>query len=75
MVKKAGSAGRFGPRYGMGLREKVSEIEKIQKAKHVCPKCGFKKLVRISTGIWYCKKCNVKVAGQAYYPPGTERNV
>jgi large subunit ribosomal protein L37Ae len=75
MVKKVGSAGRYGARYGMRLRQKVSEIEKIQKTRHVCPKCGFKKLVRISTGIWYCKKCKIKVAGQAYYPPFTERNV
>ncbi len=73
MVKKVGPSGRFGPRYGMKLREKIDEIEVIQRQKHVCPKCGFKKLKRISTGIWFCKKCNTKVAGKAYYPPGFEK--
>lgn len=72
MVKKVGSAGRFGTRYGMRLRQKVSEIEEIQKKLHICPKCNFKKLKRISTGIWYCKKCGTKVAGPAYFPPSVE---
>jgi len=75
MVRKVGSSGRFGPRYGMKLREKVDEIEKIQRAIHICPKCGFKKLKRISTGIWYCKKCGAKVASSAYFPPGMEVKV
>ncbi len=65
---KVGSAGRFGARYGKKVREKIAEIEKLQKQKHLCPRCGEKKVIRISKGIWKCKKCNVKFAGLAYYP-------
>ncbi|MEM0243196.1 MAG: 50S ribosomal protein L37ae [Candidatus Aenigmatarchaeota archaeon] len=72
MVRRVGSSGRFGARYGMTLREKIDKIELIQKSKHVCPKCGFKKLKRVSTGIWQCKKCNTKVASSAYFPPGVK---
>ncbi|MEF8848997.1 MAG: 50S ribosomal protein L37ae [Candidatus Thermoplasmatota archaeon] len=67
-TRKAKSAGRFGTRYGVRSRSTVRAIEKIQKAKHVCKKCGHKKVVRISTGIWKCKKCGTKFAGAAYMP-------
>lgn len=66
--KKFGPAARFGPRYGKKVREKVSEIEKIEKQKHVCPKCNMPYVKRVSSGIWQCKKCGVKFAGLAYYP-------
>lgn len=68
-TKKVGSAGRFGPRYGKKIREKVAEIEKIQKKRHICPSCKMEYLVREGSGIWICKKCGAKFAGQAYYPP------
>jgi len=65
--------GRFGVRYGKKIREKVEEIEKVQKGLHVCPRCGMKKLKRIGAGIWKCKKCGVKVAGPAYHPTSEKR--
>ena len=68
MSKIVGSAGRFGPRYGKKVRKLVSEIEKSQKKRHVCPKCKMPYVKRISTGIYYCKKCKTKFAGKAYYP-------
>jgi large subunit ribosomal protein L37Ae len=68
-TKKVGTAGRFGPRYGKKIREKVAEIEKIEKQRHICPNCKMRYLVREGTGIWVCKKCGAKFAGQAYYPP------
>jgi large subunit ribosomal protein L37Ae len=66
--KKVGTAGRFGPRYGKKAREKIAEIEAIQKQKHICPKCGKKAVKRVSTGIWECLKCGAKFAGKAYFP-------
>jgi len=63
-----GTAGRFGSRYGQKIRAKVSEIEKMQKQRHICIKCNMPYVKRLASGIWVCKKCGAKFAGQAYYP-------
>ncbi len=62
-------AGRYGARYGSTLRKKVRDVLEKRYAPHVCPFCGYRgKVVRLSTGIWMCKKCGVKWAGGAYVP-------
>ncbi|MFH1456245.1 MAG: 50S ribosomal protein L37ae [archaeon] len=66
MVKKTGSVGRFGARYGRKMRNKVQAIEKIQYSKQKCPYCNQLTVKRISSGIWHCKKCDSKFAGKAY---------
>ena len=66
--KTVGSAGRFGPRYGKRLRETVSTIEEEEKKRHMCPKCNMPFVVRVSSGIWKCKKCGAKFTGLAYKP-------
>jgi len=66
--KIVGSAGRFGARYGRKQKAKISEIEKIEKQRHLCPRCKMKYVKRESAGIWICKKCGYKFAGLAYYP-------
>jgi large subunit ribosomal protein L37Ae len=68
MGKKTGSAGRFGPRYGMRTRKKWREIEERQRKPHECPVCSRLSVRRISTGIWECGKCGAKFAGGAYFP-------
>ena len=67
-TKKVGPAGRFQARYGVRARTRVRNIELTQKAKHICPSCGHKKVKRISTSIWQCGKCGIKFAGGAYNP-------
>lgn len=67
-TKKVGSAGRFQARYGVRARTSIRNVEIQQRAKHICPSCGHKKVKRTSTGIWQCKKCGVKFAGGAYIP-------
>ena len=67
-TKKVGSSGRFKARYGVKARSKIRNVEIHQKAKHICPSCGHKKVKRGSTSIWQCKKCGVKFAGGAYLP-------
>lgn len=67
-TKKAGSAGRFGARYGGLARKKVAAIERVQRRAHVCPECGARKVVRTSTAIWQCRKCDHTFAGGAYSP-------
>jgi len=66
--KKIGTAGRFGPRYGKKDRQQVSDIERIQKQHHVCPRCGLPFVKREASGIWKCKKCGNRFTGLAYYP-------
>lgn len=66
--REIGAAGRFGPRYGKKVRQVVAEIEKIQKRRHVCPRCCLPYVKRVSSGIWECKKCGIKFTGLAYYP-------
>ena len=67
-TKKVGSAGRFQARYGVRSRTRVRNVEIIQKAKHICPSCGYQKIKRVSTSIWQCGKCGIKFAGGAYQP-------
>ena len=73
MTKNKSSAGRFGARYGMKLRNKVNEIEKRQKALHPCPYCKVKKVKRVTAGIWQCGKCDAKFTGKAYSPTDKRR--
>ncbi len=66
-TKKVGSAGRFGIRYGKGIRQSIIEIEKKQKTKQKCPYCNKLSVKRLASGIWLCKKCDSKFTGKAYY--------
>lgn len=67
-TRKVGSAGRFSARYGVLVRNLVRDIEKIHRAKHVCPSCGHRSVKRESAGIWKCRKCGLVFAGGAYAP-------
>ncbi len=70
-TKKVRMAARYGPRYGVKIRHKVIKVEEREKQWHVCPRCGKKKVKRVSTGIWECKSCGAKFAGGAYLPVTT----
>lgn len=63
-----GSAGRFGPRYGRFIRKRVTEVERVTRARHICPRCESLAVSRKGTGIWECRKCSFKFAGGAYVP-------
>jgi len=67
-TKKVKHAGRFGSRYGKGIRDRIVGIETKQRTLHVCPGCGFKRVKRITTGLYRCKKCGFKFAGGSYTP-------
>lgn len=66
MVKKTKGSGKFGARYGASLKQKRQVVEEKQKAEYKCPLCSKQKIKRVSSGIWYCKKCDTKFAGRAY---------
>lgn len=58
---------RFGPRYGRTLKEKYDQVQTQLKAKKKCPYCRkVGTVTRVASGIWKCKKCNTKFAGNAY---------
>ena len=61
-----GTAKRFGSRYGKKYKQIFADIERIQRSKHKCPYCHYKKVKRLAFGIWHCKKCNSKFTGRAY---------
>jgi len=65
-TKKAGTAGRYGPRYGRKIRYNVRTVEKIAKSGQECPNCGKPKIKRLAPGIYECKSCRAKVTGKAY---------
>jgi len=67
-TKKIGAAGKFGPRYGTKSRKLVADIERKLRQQYKCPSCGAMKAQRVSTAIWQCGRCGVKIAGAAYVP-------
>jgi large subunit ribosomal protein L37Ae len=67
-TRKVGTAGRFGPRYGKTIRQRVIDVEKKQKGWHSCPYCKKPRVKRVSVGIWECKSCRHKFTGRAYEP-------
>jgi large subunit ribosomal protein L37Ae len=67
-TKKVGPAASFGARYGTVVRKRYAEIITQMHQPYECPKCGFKRVSRVSVGIWTCEKCGLKFAGGAYVP-------
>lgn len=65
-TKKVKSAGRYGARYGVGIRRRLIEIEEKQKKPQTCLVCGFQKVKRKAPGIFHCTKCGSTFAGGAY---------
>ena len=76
-TKRTKISARFGPRYGANLRKRWRLImEKRYDPKTKCPRCETRgSILRVSSGIWYCKKCSAKFTGGAYFietPRGAE---
>ena len=67
-TKKVGIAGKYGPRYGVKVRNRLRDAEAKAAAYHLCPQCDIKKVRRVSTGIFKCRHCGYKFASGAYAP-------
>ena len=65
-VKRYPAAKRFGARYGRRLKQKFAEVESMQKQNYPCPYCAYRKVRRLSVGIWQCRKCDSKFTSRAY---------
>ena len=51
-TKKVRTAGRFGSRYGVGIRKRLLKVEDKQEKNYACPFCGFKKVKRKAAGLY-----------------------
>ncbi len=67
-TKKVGSSGRYGSRYGVGVKKRVLAVEKRMAKKIPCPFCGFSKTKRTAPGLYLCMKCSANFTGGAYEP-------
>jgi large subunit ribosomal protein L37Ae len=65
-TKKVRSTGRFGSRYGVGIRKRILTVEDKQSNLSACPFCGFDRIKRVSAGLFNCTKCSAKFTGGAY---------
>ncbi len=72
-TKKVGVAGRYGPRYGVRIRKQMSVITTAKNKSYECPRCNHVAVKRVSTGVWQCRRCDLKFAGGAYTPKVTSR--
>jgi large subunit ribosomal protein L37Ae len=67
-TKKVGNAGRYGARYGVRIRKQITSIGNSKNKAYECPRCMHEAVRRVSTGIWQCRRCDLKFAGGAYSP-------
>ena len=65
--KKTKSAGRFGPRYGKTVKNRLVKVEEKQRKKQKCPFCNKIGIKRLANGIWKCPRCEKKFAHNTYY--------
>ncbi len=75
-TKKVGSTGWMGPRYGIRIRRRVLEIDRVKRAASACPRCSTVSLHRVSSGIFECRRCGTRYASNAYAfqaPPSITR--
>ncbi|HJS65551.1 MAG TPA: 50S ribosomal protein L37 [Nitrososphaeraceae archaeon] len=56
----------LGVKFGATVRKRYGTVYKTLKQKRRCPTCSSLRFDRIASGIWYCPKCNLKVASGAY---------
>ncbi|MEM0383692.1 MAG: hypothetical protein QXS57_04885 [Candidatus Caldarchaeum sp.] len=65
----AGSVAKgLGARYGSTVRKRWAEVVRSARSAYVCERCGARKVRRVSVGVWQCRGCGFKFAGQAYSP-------
>jgi len=62
-----------GNKYGSSLRKRWAEVMLNVRSKYECPSCGAWRVKRVAIGIWACRRCGYKFAGQAYVPAAEKR--
>jgi len=67
-TQRQGAAARFGPRYGVSVRQRASATIARLSRKYTCPVCQYRRVRRQAAGIWGCKKCGHTFAGGVWEP-------
>ena len=65
-TEKAGPTGWMGPRYGIRIRRRVVEIDRVRTAPSPCPRCATVTLRRVASGVFECSRCGTRFASNAY---------
>ncbi len=65
-TKKVGPTGWMGPRYGIRIRRRVVEIDRVRSAASSCPRCATVTLRRVASGVYECSRCGTRFASNAY---------
>jgi large subunit ribosomal protein L37Ae len=65
-TKKAGSTGNMGPRYGIRIRRRVLEIDRVRTRASPCPRCSTVTVYRVASGVYECRRCGTRFASGAY---------
>jgi large subunit ribosomal protein L37Ae len=65
-TKKVDVAGKYGSRYGVGIRRRLLKVSVRQKDLGPCPACGFSRVKRVAAGLFTCTKCGIRFTGGAY---------
>jgi large subunit ribosomal protein L37Ae len=65
-TKKVGSTGWMGPRYGIRIRRRVQDIDRVKSANSPCPKCATVTVHRLGSGVYECRRCHRRFASGAY---------
>ncbi len=65
-TKKVGPTGWMGPRYGIRIRHRVVEIDRVRSAPSTCPRCATVTVRRVASGIFECSRCGTRYASNAY---------
>ncbi len=65
-TKKVGPTGWMGPRYGIRIRRRVVEIDRVKTASSACPRCSTVTVRRVASGIFECSRCSTRFASNAY---------
>lgn len=56
----------LGIKFGSTVRKRYGKVYRTLHVKRRCPSCGSMRFGRMAAGIWYCPKCQFKVASGAY---------
>ena len=65
-TEKVGPTGWMGPRYGIRIRRRVVEIDRVRTASSTCPRCATVTVRRVASGIFECSRCGTRFASNAY---------